>query len=76
MGGVGHWPLDVIKRFVLIVMDAIGCVVEDASSQTGLSKSRFENILLSSPIWLTEIFPQVQRLGSTFHESSAIYQES
>ena len=51
MGGVGHWPLDVIKRFVPIVMEAIGCLVQSAPwkrSQLftkGPSQESFENIL-------------------------------
>lgn len=51
MWGVGHWPLDIIKQFVLIVMDAIGCLVEGASwncSQTGLSRGHLK-IYLSEP---------------------------
>lgn len=74
MGGVGHWPLDVIKRFVPIVMDATGCLVEGTPwkrSQTGLSKSHLKTYFSG----LTELLPQVQCSGSTYHESSAI-QES
>jgi hypothetical protein len=67
---MGHWPLDVIKRFVLlIVIDAIECLVEGGSwkcSQTALSRGHLKTYF-SKPNWLTALFPQVQRSGSTFH---------